>query len=79
MEERIKALENKLDQKLIELKKTEVQVYHMLGKSLAEIGKEMCQLTPDDERFLSVKKKHGELCKLMVTHKKNLSEIGIIL
>jgi len=50
-----------------------------VSKSLAEIAKEMCQLTPDDERFPTIKKKHGELCKLMVTHKKNLCEIGIIL
>jgi len=79
MEERLKALENKLDEKLIELKKTEIQMYHMVSKSLYEIGKEMCQLHPDDNRFPIVKKKHAELAKLMVTHKKNLCEIGIIL
>lgn len=79
MEERLQALENKLDEKLIELKKTEVQVYHMLAKYLLVIHNEMCQLTPDDDRFPTIKKKHGELCKLMVTHKKNLCEIGIIL
>ena len=77
MEARLREIEN--EQKLLELKKTELQVYHMLAKSLAEIGKEMCQFSPDDERFLSVKKKHSYLCNLMVTHKKNLREIGIIL
>lgn len=77
MEARLREIEN--EQKLLELKKTELQVYNMLAKSLAEIGKEMCQLSPDDERFLIVKKKHSCLCNLMVTHKKNLREIGIIL
>ena len=39
----------------------------------------MNQLQVDDDRFPIVKKKHAEIAKLMVTHKKNLSEIGIIL
>jgi hypothetical protein len=77
MEERLRALENKLDEKLIELKKSEIQIYEILQKSLCEIAHKMCQLQPDDDIFPILKKKHSELCKLMVTHKKNLSEIGI--